>query len=173
MGASDDIAEPGSVPQPAAVRFDSRARNRELAATLAHRARRSLALFTADLEAAVYDDAEFIAAVVRLATTSPRTEVRVLVRDPTAAVKQGHRLIETARRFTSAIHLHRAAPEHRELPESFLVADERGCLYKPVPGRFEGEAAFAAGARCRELLKQFDEMWGASAPDPELRRLHI
>lgn len=155
------------------IRFDTRARNRALAAAMVAQAHRAIAVFTPDLEADIYDDADLIAALTRLAVASPMTHVRVLVRDPAPAVKRGHRLIETARRFTSSIRLHRAAPEHRDLPEAFLVADEAGYLYKPVPGRFEGEACFRAGARCRELLKRFDEMWEVSEPDPELRRLHI
>ena len=155
------------------IRFDLRAQNRELALALAAQAHRTVAIFTADLDAAVYDDADFLAALIRLATSRSMARVRVLVRDPTPAVKRGHRLIETARRLPSAIQLHRAAPEHRELPEAFLVADESGYIHKSIPGRYEGEACFRAGARCRELLKQFDDMWNVSQPDTELRRLHI
>lgn len=153
--------------------FDTRARNRGLAAQLAAQAHRSLTILTPDLEAPVYDAAEIIDAVSRLATRGRFCEVRILVGDSGFAMRHGHRLIETARRFTSTVQMHRPAPQHRDFSEGFMVVDETGYLYKPVASRYEGKASFHDGPRCRDLLKQFQEWWDVSTPDQELRRLHI
>lgn len=154
-------------------RFDTRARNRELAGQLAGQARRTIAILTPDLEAPVYDSAELIAALGALAQRGRFCDVRILVADSGYAMRHGHRLIETARRFTSTVHMRRPAPQHRDFGEGYLVVDETGYLYKPVASRYEGTASFHDGLRSRELLKLFQERWDQAAPDPELRRLHI
>lgn len=153
--------------------FDTRASNRELAARLAAQVRRNIAILTPDLEAPVYDSAEIIEAVAGLATRGRFCEVRILVGNAGAAVRHGHRLIETARRFTSTVRMHRPAPQHRDFAEGFMVVDETGYLHKPIASRYEGKGSLRDGPRCRELLKHFQELWDASVPDPELRRLHI
>lgn len=159
--------------RPERLSFNTRARNRELAEQLAGQARRRIAILTPDLEAPVYDSLKLLAAVAALASRSRYCEVRVLVGDSGYAMRNGHRLVETARRFTSAVHLHRPAPQHLGFSEAYLVADDSGYLYKPIANRYEGKASLRDGPRCRELLKHFQALWDLSLPDPELRRLHI
>lgn len=165
--------QPQPPPEHELLHFDTRAGNRDVAAQLAGRVRRTIAILTPDLEAPVYDAQPIIDAVAKLATRSRFCEVRILVGDSGFAVRHGHRLIETARRFTSTVQMHRPAAQHRNFSEGFMVVDESGYLYKPAANRYEGTAALRDGARCRELLKHFQEIWDASVPDPELRRLHI
>lgn len=160
-------------PKPVRVSFETRARNRDLVAQLAARASRSIVMLTPDLEAPVYDTAEMIDAISTLGARGRFCQVRILVGNAGYAIRHGHRLIETARRFTSTVHMHRPAPQHRDFSEGFLVVDEIGYLHKPVASRYEGTACLHDGPRSRELLKQFRALWDLSVPDPELRRLHL
>lgn len=157
----------------ALIPVDGRADNRALAAAMATQAQRSIDILTPDLESAVYDDRAFLDAVTRLSTRSRFSLVRVLVCDSTAAVKRGHRLIELARRVSSSILLHNPDREHQDLREGFLVVDGRAYLYKNLAERYKGEANFQGPLRARELTKTFNELWDISAPDVQLRRLHI
>ena len=159
--------------RPELLSFGTRARNRELAGQLAAQARRSMTILTPDLEAPVYDSADIIAAIGGLALRGRFCEVRILVGDSGYAVRHGHRLIETARRFTSTVHMHRPAPQHRDFSEGFMVVDESGYLHKPVANRYEGKASLRDRLHSRELLRHFQPLWDLSVPDPELRRLHI
>jgi hypothetical protein len=155
------------------VVFDSRAENRSLAAAMAAQATRTIDLFSPDLEFTVYDSREFIDAITRLAIRSRFSRVRILVQDSGTLVRQGHRLVEVARRFPSSVEMHKPSPEHRDMGGAFMIVDGRGYIYKKVSSRYEGEANFTDPLRARDLKKWFDELWEASQPDVELRRLYI
>lgn len=155
------------------IRFEGRADNRALATALATQARRSIDILSPDLEPAIYDHRQLVQALADLARRSRYSTVRILVCDANRVVKTGHRLVETARRLSSSIHLHRPDEEHMDLREGFVLVDEQAFLHKNIASRYEGEANFKAPLRARELGKRFDELWETSAPELELRRLHI
>jgi hypothetical protein len=147
--------------------------NRQAALALARQARRTLQIFSRDLEPAIYEQPDFIAAVTQLATHSRSARIAILLQDPTRAVKEGHRLVELARRLSSYIEIRRPAQQHAERTEAFLIADEAGVLRRPLADRYEGMLSFHAPLEARRLVTLFAEMWEKSESDPELRRLHL
>jgi hypothetical protein len=155
------------------IRLDERAAAAAAALALATQARRTLLLYTDDLDPALYDHEAFCDAITQFVTHNRHARIQVLVRDPGHAVKDGHRLIELARRLSSFIELRRRNPEYAEDSQTFLIADETGVLQRPHPGRFEGTVCFRAAVQARELARYFSEVWETSEPDPELRRLHL
>lgn len=106
------------------INFETRLENRELAISMAGQARRTLKILTYDLENAVYDCEPFIQAVTQLVKRSQNVKVHILIRDSTSAIKQGHRLIELARKFSSYIHLHNLSRDDEGYMSAFLVADK-------------------------------------------------
>ena len=155
------------------IDFDGWAANARAAVRVAALARRSLALFTRDLEPQLYNEELFLAEVRRIAISGRYARVRVLVQDSARAVREGHRLVELARRLSSFIEIRKPHADHASLIETFLVADERALLYRKEADRFEGYADLDAPAEARRLLRTFDEIWGRATPDPELRRLGL
>lgn len=155
------------------IRLDSREDCQTAALALARQARRSLDIFTLDLDGDLYDTPDFVEAIKQLAIRHRHTQVRFLVQDATRAVKDGHRLIGLFHRLTSSIHVRKPSPEYREYRQAFLVADGTGMLRRPQADRFEGELNFKAPIDAREQLLFFDRVWQDSEPDPYLRRLHI
>lgn len=147
--------------------------NRVAAVHLVATARAGLALFTRDLEPAIYDTAEFVAAVQQLALRSRFSRIRIVVADPTTAIKNGHRLIELGRRLSSYIEFRRPCADHAKLPESFLITDDIGVLYRPVANRYEGFADSDNLLEARTLLRLFEEIWEQAEPEPEFRRLGL
>ncbi|MGH8402775.1 MAG: hypothetical protein ACRESO_05160 [Gammaproteobacteria bacterium] len=145
--------------------------NRDAAVRLVSQARMSLAMFTRDLDPAIYNTEGFAAAVRQLALRSRYAQIRIVVIDPTSAIKDGHRLIELGRRLSSFIEFRRPSAEHAKLPESFLVTDETGLLYRPVASRYEGFVDTANSSEARVRLRLFDEIWAQAEPEPEFRRL--
>ena len=154
------------------IPFSTRREARDLAAGLARQARHDLAVYSHDLDPALYDQRPFLDALAALAR-GHRCSVRILCRDARRAVVEGHRLVELARRFTSCLQVRRVPDHLQDTPEAWLVADARGWLYRPEAGRFEGVADFDAPHRARELLDLFQEVWEHSEPEPELRRLYL
>lgn len=147
--------------------------NRDAAVRLAEKARRSLAIFTRDLEPEILDNSEFLEAVKRLALGGRYVKVRILVVDSTRAVKDGHRLVELARRLTSFVELRKPAADFLDRPEAYVIADNSGILYRPVATRYEGLFGEHDPPRAREMLREFERIWQQSHADRELRRLGI
>ncbi|MFN2310179.1 MAG: hypothetical protein ABR553_10695, partial [Gammaproteobacteria bacterium] len=153
--------------------LEGRDDNRRAAALLAAQARRRIDLFTPDLEPALYDQTAFLDGLVQLCLNSPRARVRVLAKDFERALKDGHRLVELARRLSSYIELRRVHPDYQENNESFLIADDHGLLHRRHAPRFDGSFSCKTPLEVRRLRAVFDEIWDRSEPATELRRLHL
>jgi hypothetical protein len=144
-----------------------------VAQALAAQARRTLLLHTEDLEPAIYDESAFLDAVTRLSHAHSQSRIWILIQDSRKVVQHGHRLIEIARRLSSAIQLRRPAPQYRNYHESFLLADGCGYLHRPIAARYEGIANFYDPGKVAEFGKYFMEVWERSEPDEEIKRLYI
>lgn len=147
--------------------------NREAALQLATQARRSLAMFSRDLDPLIYDTREFVAAAQQLALRSSYARIRIVVIDPTPAIKNGHRLIELSRRLSSYMEIRRPSEDHARLAEAYLISDDTGMLYRPLASRYEGFADTHDPFEARNRLRQFDEIWESAEPEPEFRRLGL
>lgn len=154
-------------------RIDTAEEAREAALALARQARLTLRIFSRDLDAGLYSTTEFRDALSELARRGPRTEVRILVKDPTPAIRRHHELLGLIQHLSSHIGARRIAHDWQDEIFAFLLADEHGLLWRPYGDQYQGSVDFAAGPRARELRDWFDSVWGASEPEPEFRRLGI
>lgn len=143
----------------------------QVAIDLVAQARRSLCLWSRDLERRVYDCPEFITAVRILACRSRFSSVRLLVHDPKAVTQHGHRLLELARRLSSRIELRQVATDYQEYAAAFLIVDEMGLMLRPNAERYEGFFSFKTPLKAREQHHFFNEAWDKSQPHPEFRQL--
>ncbi|WJW74404.1 hypothetical protein QVG61_07715 [Thiohalobacter sp. IOR34] len=151
----------------------SRDDNRAAVLALAGQARRRIDIFTQDLEPALYDCGEFIEVLTRLVLGSRQARVRILAVDLSRAVREGHRLIEFCRRLSSYAAIQRCHEDDRERSDAFLLADDHGLLHRRLASRPEGLVDFDAPAEVRRLRSEFETLWARSAPEPDLRRLHL
>jgi hypothetical protein len=144
-----------------------------VAMALATQARRTLLLHTYDLEARIYDRQPFIEAVSALVRRHPGACFDVLIQNVDRVVKDGHRLVELARRLGSSIQIRCCTQQYRGYCGTFLLADDAGYLYRPLASRYEGLASFNNAAEVARLGKYFREVWEHSDADMELRRLYL
>lgn len=145
----------------------------DAALALATQAGLSLRIFTHDLDHRLYSNDAFYSAVSTLARAGRRTFVRILIEDPGRAIQNGHRLIGLIQHLPTHIEVRRLGADWKDERCAFLIADERGVLWRPNADRYEGSVDFHAGPRARELRKWFDDVWEHSEPDPEFRRLRL
>jgi hypothetical protein len=145
---------------------------RRAAVALTLQARRSVNIFTRDLDKKIYDNRDVLDALQNLAINS-RGLIRILLKDSGQAVKYGHRLISLSQRLTSFIEIRKVAEDFKEYNEAFLVADEIGYAHRKHADRFEGIARFNAAKEAANLLVFFNEVWRHSEPDPNLRRIYL
>jgi len=133
----------------------------------------SLEIFSRELDPELYDREPFLDAVSSLCVKNRMARVRILVQDPSAPVKRGHRLIELGRRISSSIEIRQPHPDYRQHNEAFLIADHCGLITRGFADRYEGTANFYSFIPAQRKLDFFTEVWDRSESHPEFRRLHI
>ncbi|MGD8938847.1 MAG: hypothetical protein PVJ72_05670 [Gammaproteobacteria bacterium] len=155
------------------IQIETIEENRLAAIALAKQASRSLHIFSHDLDPMIYDNNEFVDAVKELAIGHSQAELQIIIQDSRKIVENGHRIIELARRISSRIHIRKTPLEMKSYSHAFLIVDKTGVLYRTIGDRFEGYVNFDDRFESKKLLDFFASTWEHSAPDPELRRLHI
>jgi len=142
---------------------------RAAVAEIATRAKRTLSIYTPNLEPQVYDHDSFIDPVKRLVLARSHARLRVLISDPGRAVRDGNRFFMMARRLTSYIDLRNVAAEYRSNPCAFIIADDKTIAYRQQASRWEGIVEFNDTNIVKRYLAYFDEVWAGSLIQPELR----
>jgi hypothetical protein len=132
-------------------------------------ARHQLSIFTPDLEPALYDQDCFLEPLKRLVLARSHGRVRVLIRDPFRATREGHRFMQMARRLTSCITLRSLPPEHRNEGCAYIVADNQAIAYRPNCARWIGFVELNDDGIDRRHLDHFDRVWSRSRAQPEMR----
>lgn len=150
-------------------RFDRPQMARAHALAMLQQAQRSLCIFSTDLEPWLYHHRSVQEACTRLLLANPKNCLRILVKDLSRAVKQGHRLLGLSRRLSSNLHIRKLHPDYPCEEVAFLLADDCGLLLRPEPEQFAGYALYQDPARVRLRQRQFDQAWQASITDPDVR----
>ena len=146
---------------------------RAAVAEIATRARRTLSIYTPDLEPQIYDHDSFLEPVKRLVLARSHARLRVLISDPGRAVREGNRFMMMARRLTSYIDLRNVASEYRSNPCSFIIADDKAIVYRQQSTRWDGIVEFNDTSVVRRYLAYYDEVWACSLIQPQLRATAI
>ncbi|GLZ88908.1 hypothetical protein Pres01_49590 [Metapseudomonas resinovorans] len=154
-------------------RFSNPDDARAHALALMQQARRRLCLYTPDLEPWLYHNSAIQQACTRLLVSDPKCQLRILVRDLSRAVKEGHRLLSLRRRISSNFQIRRINPDHPSEDLAYLIADDRGLLIRPEPEQYAGYALYNDPGRTRLQQTRFDQAWDLSITDADLRSFLI
>ncbi|HLA30893.1 MAG TPA: histone acetyltransferase HPA2 [Pseudomonas sp.] len=150
-------------------RFSQPDEARAHALALLQQAQHSLCIYSHDLEPWLYHHSSVQEACTRFLLASPRNQLRILLRDASRAVKEGHRLLSLSRRLPSNLHIRKLHPDYPSEELAFLLADDQGLLLLPELGQFAGYALYQDPARTRLRHTQFDRAWDTSITDADLR----
>ena len=146
---------------------------RKAVAEIAAVATRRISIYTPDLEMGIYDDDGFLEVAKRLVLSKRYARIRVLIADPSRAVRNGNRFVQMGRRLSSYIEFRNVHEDYREHREAFIVADDTALLYRVNSSRWEGVADSYEPAVAHRYLDLFDEIWNASVVEQELRELRV
>ena len=107
-----------------------------------------------------YASAEELAELRRIAISGRGAQIRILLHDPAAALRNDHRLVALAQRLSSAIQI-RMPLEEADLAyvSAYLFNDTGGYLFLPEADRPQGRAALHDRASHAPLQQHFDEVW--------------
>nr|WP_225561947.1 hypothetical protein [Rhodanobacter sp. DHB23] len=110
----------------------------------------------------------------RIATSGRRAGIRILLHDPAAALRDGHRLILLFQRLPSAIAIRTPVEDpDRQNASAWLVNDTGGYLYLPDADQPQGRMALADRPAQAPLQQQFDDIWARSVRAVELHKLDL
>ena len=136
-------------------------------------ASRKVSIFTHDLEPGIYDDHDFLEVIKRLVLSQTYARVRVLIADPTRAIKNGNNFVHLGRRLNTYIEFRHVREDFRTHAEAFCIADEASLVYRLQAGRWEGIADTYEPPVARLYSTMFDEIWLASELELEFRQLGV
>ena len=136
-------------------------------------AERKISIFTHDLEPGIYDDPEFLEVIKHLVLSKRYARVRVLINDPSHAIKNGNLLVHLGRRLNSYIEFRNVRKDLRTQAESYCIADGVALVYRTDASRWEGIADTWEPIIGKMYGTQFDEIWNASEVEFEFRQLGI
>ena len=83
--------------------ISTREETREAVIAIAKEATRKVSIFTHDLEPGIYDDPDFLEIIKRLVLSQTYARIRVLIADPTRAIKNGNNFVHLGRRLNTYI----------------------------------------------------------------------
>lgn len=146
---------------------------RQAAIEVVRDASRKVSIFTHDLEPGIYDSPEFLEIIKRMVLSQAYARIRVLIADPSDAVKTGNNFVHLGRRLNSYIEFRNVRDDLRTHAEAFCIADETSLVYRLQAGRWEGIADTHEPAIAKLYGTMFDEIWLASEVEMEFRQLGI
>ncbi len=135
---------------------------------------RQLNIFTQEFDPAILDHEAVTDAIRSFVIDNGRAaQVKILVQRPETAIRQGHRLVELARKLSSFVKIHCPASQHRAITEAYLTFDNTAYLYRDIGDQPEGRGCYKDSLRTLELNWKFEEIWAMSEPEAEFRRLGL
>lgn len=142
---------------------------------LLRQARREVYVLSPDLEPERYNVNEFRDTLSAFIRSSRYTDTRILLGDPTIAVRWGHRVVRLARRLTSKLHIRQLAEEDfRNLAnESWIVADNICLLRRDGQDGYQGSLAARAIPHAQRASQRFLELWERAREIPDFRNLNL
>jgi hypothetical protein len=136
---------------------------------LLQQARRSLCLYSQELEPWLFNHSSVEQACSDFLRAHPRNQLRILLRDSSRAVQDGHRLLQLNKRISSNFQIRKLHPDYPVEELSFLLADRSGLYVLPQPSHADGYALYQDDARNRQRQELFDRAWDSSISDSNLR----
>lgn len=141
---------------------------------LLREARYRLMIYQPTLPADIYSSSAEVDELRRIATSGRGAEIRVLLHDPAAALRDSHRLVALAQRLPSVV-LVRTPAEELDLAygSAYLLTDSGGYLFQPDAGRPQGRASAHDRGAQAPLQQHFNEVWERAVRATALQPLDI
>lgn len=133
-------------------------------------ARFELSIYSRDLDAPILDQSEILDCLRQL-SLQKGARIRILVQDRGRALRDGHRLLELARRMSSVFEFRSPQDEDLQYSSAFIVNDQNGYVLRDLATRFDSEGNLFDLPSAQRLKRYFDEVWERSPITSEFRRL--
>lgn len=152
------------------LRIETRDDCQQLTLAMAKQAKRSLNIFSHDLEPALYNSPSFYEAARSVIGADTNSLIRILVYDISGTINKGHRLLELASRLSSRVQVRKLTKKYHH---AFMIADSIGVVDRRRAERYEGSANFNAHGWAQNLQIFFNGVWDQSSRASEIYSLKI
>ncbi|HET8729525.1 MAG TPA: hypothetical protein VFM34_00230 [Moraxellaceae bacterium] len=140
---------------------------------LVSQTRRELCILSPDFEPDRYNNDDFADQLSAFARRSRYSDARILIGDPTIAVRWGHKVVALARRMPSRLRIRQLAEEDVEPQESWMVADDISLLRRDSMDGFAGSLSARAIPHAQRASNRFTELWERSHEVQDFRILDL
>ncbi len=141
---------------------------------LVAQARRSIHIYSRELDPGVLDQPAVLQALRDFATARRGGEVRILLQDAAAPQRALAPLLSLAQRLPSVFAIREVTESvDRAYASAFIANDAGGHYFRPLGHRFEGEADLENPGRARQLRDGFGRVWERARACTEFRALGI
>jgi hypothetical protein len=142
--------------------------------TLIRLAKQRVYIISQNLEADLYNHKNIYEHLSEMTTLNRKTDIRLIAHNTRIATSNGHYLILLAQKLPTFVQIRITAnPEHRKFRESWLMVDDMAFMRLKNPDRYEGYYESDNKLECRSLTGEFIDIWEASQPDQNTRRLGL
>ena len=152
------------------LRINTRDECQQLSLAMARQAKRSLNIFSHDLEPAIYNTPGFYEAVRDVIGADTNSLIRILVYDISGTINKGHRLLDLGSRLSSRVQIRKLTKKYHH---AFMIADTVGVVDRRRAERYEGTANFNAPGWAQNLQVFFNGVWDQSSRTSEVYSLKI
>ena len=126
------------------------------------------------LEANLYSYKSIYDHLAEMTTKNRNTDIRLITRDTRVATANGHYLILLAQKLPSFVQIRSTTnPEHQKFNENWLIVDDMAFMRLKNSTLYEGYFETENRQECRSITAKFLEIWEASQPDQNTRRLSL
>ena len=136
-------------------------------------AQHTIQILSPFLDHKLFGHEELREACSTLARRNKYTRVEILLYEPHRVIKNGHSLVELARKLPSSMKIQIVHPELRQLNHEHVLVDGHGYIYRQDIETFDGSANFYEVTEGNRLSRQFRRSWDSSLTDPNLRQLKL
>ena len=140
---------------------------------IAQQSKRSIKLFTQELDHDLYDRPELVDALVQSLKRKKDQRLSILLKHPNKASKHGHRLVELQKKLPSKVEIRSLPQEYQDMTDEFLIVDDIAIVKRFAVGFMRGHCEFRAVPDAVKYSRQFSEIWQRSLPCQELRRINL
>ena len=154
--------------------LDGRSECQDCVKNLISLAQQKVYIIGQNLEADLYNHKGIYDHLAGMATQNRKAEIRLISHDTRSAISNGHYLILLAQKLPSFAQVRiTSTPEHRKFRENWLIVDDMAYMCLKNPSTYEGNFEIDNKLEVRSLSERFLEIWEASLPDQNTRRLSL
>lgn len=134
---------------------------------------RTCYILNRDLDRAVLHQDNIRTGLFNLARRGRFSDIRILAHDTDTAVRNGHILIDLAKRLSSYIEVRQVADDFKQFNEAFVILDKRGVIHQGQAHHYDAIAEYHNPRLASDLESTFEDIWNCSTIDHNFRQFHI